>query len=297
MPDSENGKDLAPAPLKPPFVYFGGKTTLAPKIAALLPAHEHYVEPFCGSLAVLLAKAPSHIETVNDLDGQLIEFWRVLRDRPEELVHACAMTPHSRTEFRAAYEPSDDELERARRTWVILAQGRVGTLRASKTGWRHFVKPGGSGSSMPAYLDAYVERMAQVAGRLRSVSIESMPAIELIAKYGGHPGVCIYLDPPYEGTTRPRTWDGYKHEMRAEDDHRELLEAVKRCEASVVISGYRSQLYDELLDGWDSVEFAAFTGQATEHADVRSRARIEVVWCNRDLDKPADLFTLMEASA
>jgi DNA adenine methylase len=88
--------------VKPPFAYYGGKTTLAPIIANLLPQHEHYVEPFAGSLAVLLAKTPSRAETVNDLDGDLVTFWRVLRDRPDELERACALTPHSREEYEQA---------------------------------------------------------------------------------------------------------------------------------------------------------------------------------------------------
>ena len=87
---------MARQTLRPPFEYYGGKTHLAPKIAALLPPHDHYVEPFAGSLAVLLAKEPSRAETVNDLDGDLVTFWRVLRDRPHDLAWAAAMTPHSR---------------------------------------------------------------------------------------------------------------------------------------------------------------------------------------------------------
>src|SRR5581483_5983322 len=102
-------------PLKPPFTYFGGKLKLAERIAALLPSHQHYEEPFAGSLAVLLAKSPSPMETVNDLDGRLMSFWRVLRNRPGELERVCALTPHSRTEYLAAYEPAEDELESARR--------------------------------------------------------------------------------------------------------------------------------------------------------------------------------------
>ena len=96
--DTEPHRAAVAAELRPPFAYYGGKTKLAPAIAALLPEHGHYVEPFAGSLAVLLAKPPSRMETVNDLDGALVNFWRVLRDRPLELARACALTPHSRAE-------------------------------------------------------------------------------------------------------------------------------------------------------------------------------------------------------
>src|SRR5690606_27445667 len=101
-----------------PFAYYGGKTTLADKIVQLLPEHDHYVEPFAGSLAVLLAKPRSAMETVNDLDGDLMTFWRVLRDRPEDLARVCSLTPHSRAEHQAAYDLGvADDLERARRVW------------------------------------------------------------------------------------------------------------------------------------------------------------------------------------
>lgn len=156
--------------MKPPFVYFGGKIRLAEQIAAALPPHEHYVEPFGGSLAVLLAKPRSRMETVNDLDGDLVTFWRVLRDQPDELMRACALTPHSRAEHLEAYEleQASSELERARRVWVLLTQGRGGQLRP--TGWRHYVDPAGSVFGMPGYLEAYVDRIAPAAGRLAGVS-------------------------------------------------------------------------------------------------------------------------------
>jgi DNA adenine methylase len=186
----------------PPLVYFGGKTSLAPRIAALLPPHEHYVEPFAGSLAVLLAKPPSRMETVSDLDGELMTFWRVLRDRPTELARACALTPHSRAEYEQSRVPLDglDDLELARRVWTQLTQGRM-AVRA-KTGWRTYVDPGASKTSMPGYLDGYVDRMAAAAERLHRVSLESRPALELIRSYGHVPGVLLYADPPYLGSTR-----------------------------------------------------------------------------------------------
>ncbi len=262
--------------MKPPFAYFGGKTVIADRIVSLLPEHKHYVEPFAGSLAVLLAKPPSKLETINDIDGDLVLFWRVLRDRTEELVTAAAMTPHSRAEHQAAYDLPDDELERARRVWVMLSQGRTGTMR--RTGWRFFCNPAGTGNSMPEYLDAYLQRMPPAAARLRHVSLECRPALDVIADYGQHPEVCLYVDPPYEGVTRPRTYDGYRHEMRATADHEALAEALLACKASVVLSGYRSPLYAEAFAGWDRVEIPGFTGQGT--GDM---TRVEVLWTNRQL--------------
>ena len=125
--------------MKGPVPYFGSKQSVAPWIVSLLPEHEHYVEPFCGGLSVLFDKRPSRMETVNDLDGELMTFWRVLRDQPEQLIRACMLTPHSRAELTATWDPTDDDLELARRIWCRLAQGRSGTLR--NTGWRHYIDP------------------------------------------------------------------------------------------------------------------------------------------------------------
>jgi DNA adenine methylase len=263
--------------------YFGGKMLIGPVIANLLPPHGHYVEPYCGSLAVLLAKPPSAHETVNDLDAELMTFWRVLRDQPAELARVCALTPHSRAEHQAAYEIATEDLEVARRVFIRLTQGRVGKLR--KSGWRHFVAPG-PGIGMPGYLDAYVDRMAAAVERLANVSLESKPALDLIAKYGADPGVLLYVDPPYLGSSRAESVDGYRHEMRDEEQHRELAAALHDCRAAVVLSGYPSELYDlELYAGWDRHTMAASTGQGKAWAN-----RTEVVWSNRPLGLTPTLF-------
>lgn len=179
-----------------------------------MPDHDHYVEPIAGSLAVLLAKRLSRMETVNNIDRDLRVFWRPLRDDPLELERVCALTPHSRAKYEAAQDADLSalpDLERARLVWVRLTQGRAGTLRP--TGWRHYQDPAGCSTGMPRYLAGYVSRIAPVAERLSMVSLECRPAIELIEAYGRHPGVLLYVDPPYLGTTRARN---YWHEMRSE---------------------------------------------------------------------------------
>jgi DNA adenine methylase len=262
---------------------------MAAWIASLLPDHGHYVEPFAGGLSVLLAKAPSKQETVSDLDGELMTFWRILRDRPDDLIRACALTPHSRTEHDAAYEPAIDELETARRVWVRLTQGRGGTLR--KTGWRQYIDPAGTGTSLPGCLDGYVDRLAAAAERLHAVSLEALPALEVIGRYGRHAGTLLYVDPPYLGSTR--SFANYRHEMRGEEEHRELAAALADCTAAVVLSGYDSPLYDELYDGWHRVETAARADNASGN-----RARVEVLWANRPLAvEPADRLDLFATPA
>lgn len=275
--------------VKPPFAYYGGKTTLADRIVSVLPPHGHYVEPYFGGGSVLLDKPPSHMETVNDLDGDLMCFWRMLRERPDELVRLCALTPHSRAELDAARKPAEDDLEQARRVWVRISQGRTGTLRDT-TGWRHYVDPGGSSVGMPGYLAGYVGRMATVAERLSHVSLECRPALELIERYGRSPGVLLYVDPPYLGGTRPRGRN-YQCKMTGEAEHRELAAALSDARAAVVLSGYASPLYAELYDGWTRVDIPANTG----HATVGDRDRVETLWLNRPLPAPraqGDMFEM-----
>lgn len=262
-------------------MYFGGKINLADRIVALMPQHDHYVEPYCGSLAVLLAKPPAAHETVNDLDGDLMTFWRVLRDAPEELERACALTPHSRAEHAATYEPMDGvgDVERARRVWVQLTQGRAGIRRAA--GWRHYQDPSGSTGSMPGYLAGYVGRMMPAAARLREVSLECRPALDVIRDFGRHPRVLLYVDPPYMADTRSS--GAYLHELKA-PDHQALLDILTACESAVMLSGYAHPLYEDALTGWDRVEIKTSTGQGGEWQD-----RTEVVWCNRPLARQQTL--------
>ena len=272
----------------PPMPYYGGKQSIARRIVELLPDHEHYVEPFAGSLAVLLAKPPSRMETANDIDGDLMVLWRVIRDHPEEFARRCALTPHSRAEYEAALKADLStlpDLERARLVWVRLTQGRAGTMR--RTGWRHYQNPAGSSASMPRYLAGYVGRIAPVAERLAGVSLECRPALEVIDDYGRHRGVLLYVDPPYLGSTRTRN---YRHEMMSESSHRELAEALHACKAAVVLSGYPSPLYDRLYKGWHRIELTTHTGQA------RHRRRVEVLWSNRPFATATPLFDLVEVS-
>lgn len=268
--------------MKSPVPYFGSKQSIAPWIVSLLPTHDHYVEPFCGGLSVLLAKQPARMETVNDLDGELMTFWRVLRDRPTELLRACMLTPHGRAELADTWNPTNDDLELARRIWSRLAQGRSGTLR--NTGWRHYIDPAGSGTSMPGYLEAYALRLAAAAERLHGVSLEALPAMEAIARYGARPNVLLYVDPPYLGTTRG--WgNNYRHELKTEAEHRALADALADCQATVVLSGYPSPLYDELYTGWHRYEQASMTGNAKTAKD-----RTEVLWANTRLGDQLGLF-------
>lgn len=256
-------------PLKPPFAYYGGKTTLAPRIAELLPKHDHYVEPFAGSLAVLLAKDPTGWETVNDLDGDLVNFWKVLRDQPEELERVAMLTPHSREEYAASKDLDTNDIERARRVWVRLTQGRSHSVKHG--GWWYGRRAASRFTSAPADVEGFAARILPAAERLKRVTIENRDAIDLIREYGDEPSVCIYADPPYLGSTRAA---GYRVEMLGDDLHVQLATALCECKASVVLSGYASPLYEELYPGWHRMELKAPTtlsGRAAEN---------EVLWSN-----------------
>jgi DNA adenine methylase len=260
--------------------YFGSKHRLAQRLIALMPAHRGYVEPFAGSLSVLAAKPASPIEVANDLNGDLMTFWRVLRDRADDLELACLLTPHGREEHANSFDLQPepyDEVEHARRVWVRLAQGRAGQF--TPTGWRHHqstqkVNDGG----MVKRLTNYIGRFAEVAERLRNVSLECRPAEDVIAAYGRDPGTLLYVDPPYLGSTRPNNTNGYAVELNSEPQHRDLAESLRSCEAMVMLSGYPSPLYDDLYDGWHRTDLSAWTGQGN-----RKAARTEVVWSNREL--------------
>ncbi|WP_307785768.1 DNA adenine methylase [Mycobacteroides abscessus] len=264
-----------------PVPYFGGKAWLSPRLASVLPAHKHYVEVCGGSLALLLAKKPSRQETVNDLDGHLMTFWRVLRDRPGELERVCSLTPHSRAERALAQEISSDldELEVARRVFVALTQGRSGSL--TRTGWRHDLRP--VSTPMPVVLQRYAGRIGQAAKRIQKVSLECRPAVELVESYGGARENLLYVDPPYIVDAGIRRGGEYRVEMRSGAAHRELLEACLSCDAGVVVSGYGSELYDGMLETWYRYEIPMVTSQGS--GDGR---RVEVVWSNRALEGLGD---------
>jgi DNA adenine methylase len=272
-------------PLTPPIGYYGSKGRIAPRIVAMLPEHRGYVEPFAGSLSVLLAKPQSPFEVVNDLDGDLMTFWRVLRDQPDELVRVCSLTPHSRAELAQAWPIPDDvtDVERARRVWVKLAQGRGGQLRPS--GWRYHQNPNGRAASMPRTLAGYVAKMLDLAERIREVTLESLPGLEVIDRYGQDPGNLLYVDPPYLFDVRSKT-GMYRHELGRHEQHRELAAQLEACRAAVVVSGYPHPLYEELYAGWDRAELRAGTGQANANG---WQERTEVLWSNRALRRDAQL--------
>jgi len=280
-----------------PFVWFGGKQRLARRIVELLPPHLVYVEPFGGAASVLLSKAPSRLEIYNDRDEGLVNFFRVLRDEPDELERRLRLTPFSRSEFaiaveawRTEYREISDPLERARLFWVRVEQSFAGTpMTVGWAGEFHGRRRGSRAKTSWTKL----ERFVKIAARLRLVQIENLDWRAVLERYDG-PETCFYLDPPYEPSTRRRYRQkgdkAYNHDLSALD-HKELVDRVQALDASVLLSGYEHELYRGLEPRFQRFEFEALSAAANTHgADAR---RTEIVW--RRLNRPDDLFSLAAA--
>ncbi|MCU8589344.1 DNA adenine methylase [Streptomyces sp. A13(2022)] len=280
--------------MKPPFPYYGAKGRLAPWIVGLLPReHRVYVEPFAGSAAVLFARSrPATHEILNDLDGNVATFFRVLRDRERELVRALTLTPYSREEYRAADLDTDlDDLERARRFFVRTTQSfnAAGAAASKRASWSNGMRRGSSQATTVADL---VDRLYYVADRLRKVVIENRPAADVVTLYDA-PDVVVYCDPPYLDSTRTglraATPGDYSHDTCSEADHRQLAEVLHGCRSAVLLSGYGSPLYDELYADWARVEVSVQRPTTNRRGHTGS-AGVEVVWSNRPLSQQPALF-------
>lgn len=229
------------------FGWYGGKFSHLSWLLPLLPTCHHYCEPFAGSAAVLLNREPSPVETYNDVDGEVVNFFHVLRDRHEELIRAIALTPFSREEYhQAIYEKAEDEVERARCFYIKARQTRTGLAQTASLGrWANC--KGTSRSGMSGAISRWlggIEMLDEIATRLLRVQIENRPAVDVIRLYDG-PKTLFYCDPPYLHETRGDS-KAYGFEMN-ENQHREFAEVVNNCRGMVAVSGYDHPLMDEFF--------------------------------------------------
>lgn len=256
--------------MKSVLKYPGAKNRLAPWIVGYIPRHDVYLEPYAGSLAILFNKPRSHIETVNDLDGEITNFFRVLRDRGSEMEQYISLTPFSRREYENAYESCEDELERARRFAVKCWMG-FGCGNLYRNGFKS-----GQQKNSPNPAKAWAElpkTMKLATERLKGVQIENLPATELIKRYDTS-DVFIYADPPYLHGTRKNYL--YRHEM-SDTEHEELLKILNKHPGKVLLSGYDNEMYNDMLPGWNKVQ-----------KDTRAeggRKRTETLWMNYDIEE------------
>lgn len=260
--------------VKPPFSYMGAKTRLTPELLQMLGPHRCYTETFGGSFALLFAKAPAAVEVANDLDDNLLTFWRVLRDDPEALVDACRLTPHSRAEHRLEPSEGETDLERARRVWVRFTQGFMPTME--NRGWQ-----GVPLSPTSRRILRRCESLGHLAYRLRHVTLENRPATQVIQQWDS-PSTVHYVDPPYVMDTRTAEHaEVYVNEM-TDDDHRELAKVLHGCAGRVVLSGYPGALYDELYADWDTFDFVLGKQVSRRKNGAGNGATaIERVWINQ----------------
>jgi len=258
------------AAIKPILKYPGAKWNCAEWIISHFPAHDHYIEPFFGSGAVFFNKAPAKHEVINDLSGEVVNMFRVIREDGERLAALIEMTPWAREEYELSYQPSNDPVERARRFVVRCWQGHGGANIVNTSAWRHQGKDINEKKQLPAQKWLYMPRkILTLIDRLKGVEIESRPAVDVITRHCAH-GITIYADPPYiTSTRRPNL---YQHEM-TDADHLTLLDALDAHPGPVVLSGYHCALYDDRLSHWQ-------TREKRVQAE-KGNTRTEVLWLNQ----------------
>ncbi len=258
------------------FGWYGGKFNHLEWLLPRLPAAHHYCEPFAGSGAVLLNRSPAPIETYNDIDGEVVNFFRVLRDRGPELQRAIALTPFAREEFHNAITASAkgaSELERARRFFVLARQTRTGLAQSATLGrWANCKETSRAGMSgvVSRWLGG-VEGLSDIAERLLRVQIENRPALDVIRLYDS-PKTLFYCDPPYLHDTRGDN-SAYGYEM-VDSEHVDLSAALRRCEGKVAVSGYRNDVMDQLYRDWTRFDAPA------KQAHSIKKMRFECLWMN-----------------
>ena len=258
--------------------YPGAKWGMAKEIVAIMPQHRSYLEPFFGSGAVLFNKPPSAIETVNDIDGDITNFFKVLREQPDRLAEAISLTPYSRDVFNDAHENrGTEDFDRAYRFAIRSKMGH-GFKTYQKTGFKIDVS-GRQGAYAVRAWNKVPRTILEAAGRMKDVQIENQPALDVIRKFN-HDNVLIYADPPYLLDTRGGKQ--YRHEM-TEQDHLDLLAALLQHKGPVILSGYPHEMYDRELKGWSRITRKSY--------NQNSDQRTEVLWCNFDVPT---LFDFLE---
>lgn len=263
---------------RPVMRYHGGKWKLAPWIISYFPEHRIYTEVFGGAGSVLVRKPRSYAEVYNDLDSEVVNVFKVIRDNGPELLEKLWATPFARDEFIKSYFPDENPIEQARRT---IARSFMGFGSASVTNMRHvskrFSKPStgfransNRSGTTPAHDWAnYVDAAVNLIERFRGVTIENKEAVGILLQHD-QADALHYVDPPYVKSTRDSGSD-YRYEM-TDEQHKELSVVLATLSGRVIISGYHSDLYDELYKGWNRVERNA-------HADGAAE-RTEVLWMN-----------------
>ncbi len=278
-----NAKKSSYRKVNVPFGYFGSKNKIALKLCSELPPHYCWVEAFCGSAALTLAKAPAAIEIINDKDGEIVNVFQQLRNNHEKLCRLISLTPYARQELEHARTKNGNysKLERARMFLVQSMMAINGVFGKERGGFSYSQSYSRNGR------DARVsrwynlpERLTHVAERLRNVRIENRDAIGLLKMFINRPASLVYLDPPYLGE---RT-KGYTNDANDEAFHMELLKLANKAKCMIFVSGYENKLYGKLLtkkNGW----LRKTINTTTKDSKGQSHNRCEVVWMNKHFQK------------
>jgi DNA adenine methylase len=267
--------------IKPPFGYYGSKQRLAANIVANLPPHNAWVEAFCGSASVTLAKSPAPIEIINDMDNQIVNLFQQLRDNTAELCRLVALTPYARVEYLAAREHKRGctPLEKAREFLVATMMTVNGANGGKSSGFSFSDSYSRGGNEARANRWYHLpERLSAVAERLRTIRIENRDARELLSMYEDRPATLIYLDPPYNISRKQR------YNVDVDDNfHVDLLNKCINSKAMILISGYENDLYNSILNtrnGWTK----KFLPTSTRDTSGKDYPRVEVLWTNKSYE-------------
>ncbi|NJN66512.1 MAG: DNA adenine methylase [Chloroflexaceae bacterium] len=261
--------------LNSPFKWVGGKSRLRKSIVALLPPHSCYVEPFAGAAWVLFGKPPSRVEVLNDIDQELITFFRVVREKPDELISAFEWELVSRAEFErlAILDPSKlTDVQRAHRFYYLIMAGWGGELNYPR--FQTSISDGGHGNRLIGALKHLRERILPIHERLRTVIIENLEWQECISRYD-RPGTVMYLDPPY-----PNNKCNYAHNMRGWDDHHRLAEHLQLTTCKWILSSYDTAEIRQLFSNHTIMPVQSFSGMQVKKNGGRRIVNQEVLITN-----------------
>lgn len=270
---------------RPPFGYYGAKARIASKIVEMLPPHNAWVEGFCGSAALTLAKPPVPIEIINDVDGEIVNLFKQLRSNSKKLCELVALTPYSRQEF----EEFRDNPRKVKITDMERARIFLVTTMMAINGTNGLVKSGFSCSqsytrqNREARVNRWYrlpDRLEKVVERLRGVRIENRDACDLVKLFANRPATLMYLDPPYF----MKRQHGYAIDQNNLEFHQKLVDVCKKARCMILLSGYENSLYKKELtraNGWEKKKIQTKTRDTTG----RDFPRTEILWMNASFVK------------
>ena len=271
----QKGNDYKP--LNSPFKWVGGKSRLRKRILPLIPPHTCFVDLFAGAGWVLLGKPPSDVEVLNDLDGEVVNFFRVVKDKPELLIASFELELVAREEFQRLAELDVKQLtdiQRAHRFYYLIMAGWGGELAYPR--FQTSISDGGHGNRLFGAIKTLRSRIEPVHQRLSTVIIENLDWEVCLRIYDSHK-TCFYVDPPY-----PNNGANYAHNMRDWDSHFRLYERLKKAQAKWLISSYDIPEIRAVFDdpAYHIVPIRSMSGMSTDSTDTARVANIEVVVCN-----------------